>query len=210
MYIDPSKVISPKSHWKLNAVLHDTGEDGCAYAIGTWDGERRIGFRWNGNATNPLGNPQSRGLPTWTMLDPKLHDAVLSLLPWDRRALARRFFGTAFTFDGVTMSSDRSSVVLWNVREQPPIVAVVGCRILRKLVPMPTMSDEDCRLVADVNKELLSGVADAVFCQDRHKTTEHGKLRVIEIQESDLELVAAAFSSRSATVLQLSAFSGWR
>lgn len=92
-YIKPADVISPKANWHLFDAILDRGEGECAYALGTWNGERRVGFRWNGEGENILGNPQSRGLPTWTMLDSALHDAVLSLLPTEKRALAKNFLG---------------------------------------------------------------------------------------------------------------------
>jgi hypothetical protein len=77
-YISPKEVISPKVSWTLVDVVLDKGEGNCAYAIGMWEKERRIGFRWNGTKEAPIGNPQSRGLPTWTMLDRALHRAVLN------------------------------------------------------------------------------------------------------------------------------------
>jgi hypothetical protein len=93
-YIDPQEVISPKAHWHLFDVILDRREGNCAYALGTWDGERRMGFRWNGSGeTGPIGNPQSRGLPTWTILDPALHEGVIALLSPEKQVLARRFFG---------------------------------------------------------------------------------------------------------------------
>jgi hypothetical protein len=93
-YIDPTEVISPKAHWHLFDVILDRKEGDCAYALGTWDGVRRIGFRWNGNnERGPIGNPQSRGLPTWTILDPALHEAVVGLLPPEKKSLAKRFLG---------------------------------------------------------------------------------------------------------------------
>jgi hypothetical protein len=76
-YILPEAVISPKANWRLVDVVLDKGEGDCAYAIGMWDDKRRVGFRWNGTEDGPIGNPQSRGLPTWTMLDTALHRAVL-------------------------------------------------------------------------------------------------------------------------------------
>jgi len=76
-YIQPSDVISPKAKWTLVDVVLDKGSGNCAYAIGMWDKQRRVGFRWNGTKDNPIGNPQSRGLATWTMLDKALHQAVL-------------------------------------------------------------------------------------------------------------------------------------
>lgn len=92
-YINPKDVHSPKNHWKLFDVLIEGGPGECAYAIGTWDGERRIGFRWNGTDENPIGNPQSRGLPTWTMLDDKLQPAVIALAPQEKQALVSSYLG---------------------------------------------------------------------------------------------------------------------
>jgi hypothetical protein len=104
-YVDPKEVISPKAHWHLFDVILDRKEGDCAYALGTWDGERRIGFRWNGDSkTGPLGNPQSRGLPTWTMLDPALHEAIVGLLSADKQSLAKNFLG-------LRTSAERRSVM---------------------------------------------------------------------------------------------------
>jgi hypothetical protein len=61
-----------------------------------WDSERCIGFRWNGTSERPLGNPQSRGLPTWTILDRRLHKAVTELVKKENPAKAQivqAFFG---------------------------------------------------------------------------------------------------------------------
>jgi hypothetical protein len=95
-YIKPDDVVSPKANWRLVDVVLDRGEDDCAYAIGMWDNKRRIGFRWNGSEDHPLGNPQSRGLPTWTMLDPAMHMGVLRLLRKenpDKVQIVQAFFG---------------------------------------------------------------------------------------------------------------------
>ena len=90
-YVKPNEVVSPKARWKLIAVLEDGGRGGMSYALGEWDGEPRIGVRWNGDSENRIGNPQSRGLPTWTMLAPKLHMSVIQGLPADEQLLARKF-----------------------------------------------------------------------------------------------------------------------
>jgi hypothetical protein len=92
-YIKPKDVHSPKKSWHLFEAIIDKGPGQAAYALGTWDGERRVGFRWNGSDENPIGNPQSRGLPTWTMLDPEMHPAVVALLPSDKQAIAKAYFG---------------------------------------------------------------------------------------------------------------------
>jgi len=95
-YIKPDEVISPRANWRLVDVILDRGEEDCAYAIGMWDNRRCIGFRWNGTDDRPLGNPQSRGLPTWTILDRKLHPAVIRLIKKENRGklqIAQAFFG---------------------------------------------------------------------------------------------------------------------
>jgi len=94
-YIIPSDVKSPKASWHLFAVILDRGEGDCAYALGEWEGERRIGFRWNGSKDRPIGNPQSRGLPTWTVLDtdPDITEAVIELCAAEMKVLAKGFFG---------------------------------------------------------------------------------------------------------------------
>jgi len=50
-------------------------------------------MRWNGdNDENPIGNPQSRGLPTWFVVPKGYVETILSTLPADKLTLARNFF----------------------------------------------------------------------------------------------------------------------
>ena len=51
----------------------------------------RIGFRWNGTEDNKIGNPQSRGLPTWTILDERLYEAVIDILPSGKQEIAKMY-----------------------------------------------------------------------------------------------------------------------
>ncbi|MCY3788911.1 MAG: hypothetical protein OXH63_08995 [Gemmatimonadetes bacterium] len=88
-YIEPNDVISPRTRWKLIAVLDNRGPSEIAYALGEWDGEPKIAVRWNGDDEHPIGNPQSRGLPTWTMLDQDLYLPIMQNLPTDKQLLAR-------------------------------------------------------------------------------------------------------------------------
>ncbi len=95
-YIPPENVVSPKANWTLVDVVLDKGPGECAYAIGMWDKQRRVGFRWNGTRESPIGNPQSRGLPTWTILDRALHNAVLAQVEKknpDKSGIMRAFLG---------------------------------------------------------------------------------------------------------------------
>ena len=93
-YIEPCDVKSPRSRWKLIAVLADGGPGEVAYAIGYWDGKPRMGMRWNGTDDKPVGNPQSTGHPTWTMLDQKIHLAVIqNLCDENKQVRAREHLG---------------------------------------------------------------------------------------------------------------------
>ena len=82
-YIKPDDVLSPKQNWTLIAVLDEGRARECALAIGRWTdkwvrGKIFLAMRWNGHDENPLGNPQSRGLPTWMMIDEKYNEALLT------------------------------------------------------------------------------------------------------------------------------------
>jgi len=89
--IPPASVTSPRLHWSLITVLEENRE-GVALAIGRWDNDPVLAMRWNGNERNPIGNPQSRGLPTWFVLPAWTYDGVLSKLTTDKQTLARTFF----------------------------------------------------------------------------------------------------------------------
>jgi hypothetical protein len=70
------------------AVLYDRGKRQAAVAIGRWDGEPVLAMRWNGTDDNVIGNPQSRGLPTWFIVPREFRLAVLDeLSAWFLRRL---------------------------------------------------------------------------------------------------------------------------
>lgn len=71
-FTDPWSVVSPKASVQDVVVIRSTGEHGWALARLLWEGESRLGLRWNGHAANPIGNPQSRGIPTWFVVPPDL------------------------------------------------------------------------------------------------------------------------------------------
>ena len=82
-YIRAADVHAPKLHWTLIHVLQDGGEatslneSPSSLAIGRWDNKPALGMRWNGNGDNPLGNPQSRGLPTWFIVPEQYWKPIL-------------------------------------------------------------------------------------------------------------------------------------
>ena len=68
-YIRPEEVLSPRARIGRVTVIHDPGENGMSVARIEWDGEEVIAARWNGNDSQPLGNPVSRRQPTWFVVD---------------------------------------------------------------------------------------------------------------------------------------------
>lgn len=84
-YIHPSLVISPKASISKDSVtvVYDGGEvspgdpwTGWSVAEMEWDGNPAVGMRWNGGGTS-IGNPQSRGVPTWFILPDPIAEVVL-------------------------------------------------------------------------------------------------------------------------------------
>jgi hypothetical protein len=51
-------------------------------------------MRWNGHDSRPSGNPQSRGLPTWFVVEEKYYECIMrsGLLAPDKLTLVRSFF----------------------------------------------------------------------------------------------------------------------
>ncbi len=92
-YIKPRDVISPKQSWQLFSVLKEGESGSCAYALGAWNCNPCIAFRWNGTEKEPLGTPQSRGHPTWMILDDDLYDAVIEMLPDNKKLLVKEYLG---------------------------------------------------------------------------------------------------------------------
>jgi len=94
IYIYPEQVISPKLHWNLIAVIDEGREGSSALAIGRWDGQLVLAMRWNGDRSNPIGHPQTRGLPTWFIIPKKYREDILNnkSLAAEKLTLARGFF----------------------------------------------------------------------------------------------------------------------
>lgn len=90
-YILPDQVVSPRRRWHSFTTLLDNGEGNPSYALGMWDGKKVIVFRWNGCEGAEGGNPQSRGYPTWIVLDDALRDAVIDILPPEKQQLAKAY-----------------------------------------------------------------------------------------------------------------------
>lgn len=81
-YVDPDKVNSPKGSVRNLEVVFNSHASGMeadwAVAELEWDGKPVVGIRWNGDEGEPgIGNPQSRGHPTWFIVPPELAGVVL-------------------------------------------------------------------------------------------------------------------------------------
>lgn len=81
-YRNPKFVNSPRAHVEVVKIIYDGGvnSDDFSIAIIKWDGCPRIGVRWNISSSEYederkmngqaecIGNPTSRGVPTWFVL----------------------------------------------------------------------------------------------------------------------------------------------
>src|SRR5437016_5698757 len=78
-YIDPKAVISPKGLVSDVEVVFNTGPIENSWSIATlkWGNEPAVGIRWNGDEASGVGNPQSRGNPTWFIVPRELAEHVL-------------------------------------------------------------------------------------------------------------------------------------
>lgn len=80
-YIEPCTVDSPRKNWRLTKVLYNAKALGWSVAEGEWDGEPAIGMRWNGSdETDGVGNPQSRGNPTWFIVPQAFQQSVRDVI----------------------------------------------------------------------------------------------------------------------------------
>ena len=89
----PETVTAPKKSWRLVAVVEEGESGGPAYAVGEWDGEGGgSAFAGTARQTSRKATPISSGHPTWTMLDQRLHEAVIALLAPKQKAIAQQYF----------------------------------------------------------------------------------------------------------------------
>jgi len=77
-FVQPEDVTSPRQHWSLIKVLYKGDEEEYSIALGRWDNKPCLGVRWNACEWRPVGNPHSRGLPTWFIIPKPLEAGVLA------------------------------------------------------------------------------------------------------------------------------------
>lgn len=108
-------------------------------AIGRWDGEPVLAMRWNGTDDNAIGNPQSRGLPTWFIVPSEFRLALLDTLAGlapEKAALAREFFINAVVLTNtIGDPSDRKAI-------QDAVLEGIGHRGLTVKIFEPPLGPE--------------------------------------------------------------------
>lgn len=65
---NPAEVVAPRAHITAVHVIYNGGPNSFSVAELLWDQQPGIGMRWNGDDAQGLGNPQSRGKPTWFLV----------------------------------------------------------------------------------------------------------------------------------------------
>jgi len=87
------------------------------------------------------------------------------------------------------------SVLLWDLQRVPTVVMKISCDQVRRTLCRDTeMTDEQCRLLCDCNKELMSELAGTLFAAHRYTVRENG-IRLIEPPSTDLKSIAERFST---------------
>ena len=82
-YTDPNTVLTPKGRITDLKVIYDGQEDSWSLAKMKWDGTEVVAMRWNGGLSNgrpTVGNPQSRGKPTWFVVPEEVGGAIEQML----------------------------------------------------------------------------------------------------------------------------------
>lgn len=86
------------------------------------------------------------------------------------------------------------NVVLWDVQKVPTIVMKIACKLLRqKICPDVEVTDEQCRLLVECNKELVCELAERMYAANRYETRQD-RIRVLVATANDLAAIADRFS----------------
>jgi hypothetical protein len=76
-YMEPTQVTAPRALVRSVDVLYNTGPGGWSVARLEWEDHEVLGVRWNGEEGPGIGNPQSRGVPTWFVVPDELRASIL-------------------------------------------------------------------------------------------------------------------------------------
>jgi hypothetical protein len=89
-FVQPEDITAPRAHWSLIKVLFKGDPEGFSIALGYWttdEGEKYVvlAVRWNACEWRPVGNPHSRGLPTWFVLPEPLVEPIIESKIFDSK-----------------------------------------------------------------------------------------------------------------------------
>lgn len=86
------------------------------------------------------------------------------------------------------------NVVLWDVQKVPTIVLEIDCELFRRTIcPEVDVTDEQCRLLVECNKDLVCELAERMYAANRYQTRED-RIRVLTATADDLATIADRFS----------------
>ncbi|SRR5579859_169680 len=191
----PETVLSPKGAVANLHILQNTGEGGWALASMQWEGRDSLGIRWNGTPENPIGNPQSRGIPTWFILPDevaaKLRDPALGGLDESNADVTR-------------VRVRPLPYRIWHGEQQEPLddewvmsVTDRTRRLLEIMNPrtghfMAVHPEQIVRLVRDTVRDLPSGPKHGILELNVQMIFENGQLSLepVETLSARLDLVA--------------------
>ena len=92
------------------------------------------------------------------------------------------------------VSLQNRNVLLWDVQKVPTIVMKIPCNVLRDRLHLnATITDEQCRLLVECNKELVCELAERMYAAKRYETRED-KIRILHVETDDLASIAGRFS----------------
>ena len=182
LYVKPDRVLGPKRHWQLFHVLFDGGPSsideskyaGTSLAIGRWDGKPKLAMRWNGNPENLIGNPQSRGVPTWFILPD--HDALQIL------------DSPLYKFSNAKVQFARDFLELRRVFFLTPCVTPT-CSNFGNLLLMSYPMEQVPELLAEVEENTLKFYC--IYCDQQWLPAAGEKKRLAETFETALKLHCA-------------------
>ena len=177
-YVKPGDVHAPKRRWQLFHVLFDGGDEDndravenstVSLAIGRWDDQPALAMRWNGTKDNSLGNPQSRGLPTWFILPDQYVQPILEASGFSHSKLK-------FARDFLELRR-----VYFMTSCQTP-----GCENFGELTLASYRSEELQERLAELNRNELQFYC--IFCDEQWYPTPDEKERLAEAMQKGWEL----------------------
>jgi hypothetical protein len=101
------------------------------------------------------------------------------------------------------VSLQDKNVLLWDVQKVPTVVMRISCDLIRETVCRDTVvTDDQCRLLVECNKELASRLAETMYTARRYEI-RNDKIRVLHVEARDLNSIADRFSKSVLRVMPI-------